>query len=321
MRVQTFAPFLLLCIFAAGAAQAHTAGVVTLTANKTTSTGSFAPVLTWSTNPVAQSCTASGGWSGTKAAYGTQTLGTISANTNYTITCTWNAGSANVTWTAPTTNVDGTALTNLAGFKVVYGTSSTSLTNSKTVDDMTQRSTTVSPLTPGTWYFAVRAFNSANAESGNSNVSSKVIAGATAARTVNITITSAPPPTNPPPPASGNEVEPNNSTSQAQSIGSAGTTVNATMSASSDFDYYRVSLPAGKKLTAVMTPNSTSDYELYLFNSSGKAIAWSENGRGATETVTVTNSGSSAATYYVRVNYYGGGTGSTSGKYSIRLSW
>ena len=93
------------------------------------------------------------------------------------------------------------------------------------------------------------------------------------------------------------------------------------MSASSDNDYYRVSLPAGKKLTATMTPNSTSDYELYLFDSSGKAIAWSENGKGVTETVTVTNSGTAAETYYVRVHYYAGGTGSTSGKYTIRLSW
>jgi Bacterial pre-peptidase C-terminal domain len=307
-------------MFAAGAAQAQTAGVVTLTANRTTSTGSFAPVLTWSTNPVAQSCTASGGWSGTKANYGTQTLATISASTNYTLTCTWSAGSANVTWTAPTTNVDGSALTNLARFKVVYGTSATALTNSKTVDDITSRSTTVSPLTPGTWYFAVRAVNTANAESSNSNVSSKAITGASAARTVGITINNTPPPTNPPP-SSGNEVEPNNSTSQSQSISSSGTTVNGTMSASSDYDYYRVSLPAGKKLTAKMTPNSTSDYELYLYDSSGKAIAWSENGRGAVETVTVTNSGSSARTYYVRVNYYGGGTGSSSGKYSILLSW
>jgi len=318
MRFQTFAPLIALFIFA-GAAQAQTAGVVTLTANKTTSTGSFAPVLTWSTNPVAQTCTASGGWSGTKAEHGTQTLATISANTNYTLTCTWSAGSANVTWTAPTTNVDGSALTNLAAFKVVYGTSSTALTNSKTVDDVTSRSTTVSPLTPGTWYFAVRAVNTANAESGNSNVTSKVVTGASSARTVNITITSAPPPT--PPPASGNEVEPNNTTSQSQVISSAGTTVNATMSASSDLDYYRVSLPAGKKLTAAMTPNSTSDYEVYLYDGTGKVLAWSENGKGVTETVTVTNSGSSAATYYVRVHYYAGGTGSTSGKYSIRLSW
>ena len=68
-----------------------------------------------------------------------------------------------------------------------------------------------------------------------------------------------------------------------------------------------------------VSDNATSTSTLY--DGSGKSISWSENGKGVTETVTVTNSGSSAATYYVRVNYYAGGTGSTSGKYSIRLSW
>ena len=66
-----------------------------------------------------------------------------------------------MTWVAPTTNTDGSALTNLAGFKVYYGTSSTSLSSSTTVDDMTRRSATISSLTPGTWYFAVRAVNTA----------------------------------------------------------------------------------------------------------------------------------------------------------------
>jgi serine protease len=316
MRVKTFAPLLALFILAAGAAQAQTAGVVTFTANKTSSTGAFAPVLTWSTNPTAQSCTASGGWSGTKAAYGTQTLSSISVSTSYTITCAWSTGSANVTWVAPTTNSDGSALTDLAGFKVYYGTSSTSLSSSATVDDMTRRSAIVDSLSPGTWYFAVRAVNSAQKESANSNVTSKAVSGATAAKSVAITIT-----TSTPPPSGSSEVEPNNSTSQAQLVSTSGTTVNGTMSASSDQDYYRVSLPAGKKLTASMSPNSSSDYELYLFDSTGKAIAWSENGQGVTETVSVTNSGTAAKTYYVRVHYYAGGTGSTSGKYTIRLSW
>jgi len=186
-------------IFAAGVAQAQTAGTVTLQANRTSATGSFAPVLTWSTNPVAASCQASGGWSGTKAASGTQTLPAISASTNYTLTCTWGTGSTTVSWTAPTTNMDGSTLLNLAGFRVYYGTSSTALSSSTTIDDMTRRSATISSLAPGTWYFAVRAFNSSNAESNNSNVATKTVTGASSARTVNITI-SASTPTPPTPP-------------------------------------------------------------------------------------------------------------------------
>lgn len=184
--------FLLLSVFAA-AAHAQTAGTVTLRANQTSASGSMTPVLTWSTNPVATSCRASGGWSGDRAASGTQTQTRITANTNYTLTCSWSAGTATVQWTAPTTNTNGSALTNLAQFKVLYGTSSTSFTSYKLVDDSTLRTTTVAALTPGTWYFAVRAVNSSGQESDNSNVASKAVAGATAAGTVGITITPATP--------------------------------------------------------------------------------------------------------------------------------
>jgi hypothetical protein len=186
----------------AGVAGAQTAGVVTLRANQTSATGSMTPVLTWSTNPVATSCRASGGWSGTKAASGTQTLTAINASTNYTLTCTWGSGSAVVNWSAPTTNTNGSALTNLARFRVLYGNSSSSLTQSVTIEDPTRRSATIS-LAPGTWYFAVRAVNSSNVESDNSNVASKTVNGATAAGTVSITITQptpTPPPPTPPPP-------------------------------------------------------------------------------------------------------------------------
>ena len=180
---------LIVLSLAAGAVQAQTAGVVTLNANKTSAVGSLVPVLTWSTNPVASSCTASGGWSGTKAASGTQTLTSINASTNYTLTCTWGTGSATVNWTAPTTNTDGSALTDLASFRVYYGTSASSLTQKSDISDITRRSASISPLAAGTWYFAVRAVNTGGTESANSNVASKVVAGATAAKTVGITIT------------------------------------------------------------------------------------------------------------------------------------
>jgi hypothetical protein len=199
--------FILLSV-AATAAHAQTAGVVTLRANQTSATGSLTPVLTWSTNPVAQSCRASGGWSGDKAASGTQTLPSINASTNYTLTCSWSGGTALVRWTAPTQNSNGTPLTNLGSFRVVYGTSATSLTQSYTVSDITARQATIQALTPGTWHFAVRARTTSNVESPNSNVATKNVTGATSARTVAITITSAPPPTNPPPPTTPPPTEP-----------------------------------------------------------------------------------------------------------------
>jgi hypothetical protein len=181
---------LIVLSLAAGAVQAQAAGTVTLTANATSAKGEMTPRLTWSTSPAATSCTASGGWSGTKAASGTQTLQNINSSTNYTLTCAWSTGSATVNWTPPTTNTDGTPLTNLAAFRVYYGTSSSSLTRVREVNDISSSSTSISALSPATWYFKVRAVNANQVESADSNVSSKVISGASAARTVSISITS-----------------------------------------------------------------------------------------------------------------------------------
>lgn len=192
------AALFIILFLAASAVQAQTAGVVTLRANATSATGSMVPVLTWSTSPAATSCSASGGWSGTKAASGTQTLATISATTSYTLTCSWGDGSARVSWVAPATNTDGTVLNNLAGFRVYYGNSASALTRNTSINDVTARAATISSLVPGTWYFTVRAFNTSQTESANSNIASKVVTGASAANSVNITINAAPPP--PPPP-------------------------------------------------------------------------------------------------------------------------
>jgi serine protease len=124
------------------------------------------------------------------------------------------------------------------------------------------------------------------------------------------------------PPTGGtvNEVEPNDSTGAAQAIATSGSTVNGTMGSTGDNDYFRVSLPSNATLTATLTPNGASDYDLYLYNSAGTLVARSERGTGAIDTASIRNGGAAAATYYARVRYYSGSTGS-SGTYTVKLSW
>ena len=124
-----------------------------------------------------------------------------------------------------------------------------------------------------------------------------------------------------PPGPTINETEANGTTATANLISTANTTVNGTMSASTDLDFFRVDLPAGKTLTAKMTPNSTSDYDLTMLSSTGAQLSSSTAGTGAVDTVTKANTGTSAMTLYVKVIYYSGGTGATSGKYSLNMNW
>jgi serine protease len=118
-----------------------------------------------------------------------------------------------------------------------------------------------------------------------------------------------------------NEAESNNSMSYANLITTSGTTVNGVMGSSTDTDYFRVDLPAGKTLSSVLTPNSTSDYDLFVYNSSGTLLGKSENGTGSVDSVSSANTGTTTSTRYVRVVFYSGGTGSTSGKYTLKTTW
>jgi serine protease len=124
-----------------------------------------------------------------------------------------------------------------------------------------------------------------------------------------------------PGPGTINEVEPNNSRNAAQLIATDNTTVNGTIGATGDNDYYRLTLPAGATLVATLTPNPSSDYDLYVYNSNGALIGSSELGTGAVDRVTVTNTGSSAFVRYVRVVRWSGGTGATNGRYTVNMDW
>ncbi|MBO9689029.1 MAG: S8 family peptidase [Mitsuaria chitosanitabida] len=112
------------------------------------------------------------------------------------------------------------------------------------------------------------------------------------------------------------EVESNNTIASAQAI-AAPTTVNGSLSSTTDTDYFKVVLPAGKTLSATLTPPSGKDYDLYLVNASGTQLRASENGAGAVDSFTYANTGSASVTVYVRVVYYSGGTGS----YTLGLGW
>jgi Putative Ig domain len=87
------------------------------------------------------------------------------------------SGTATVKWMAPTENSDGTALTNLAGYTVYYGTSASTLSQGQAVQvsNPAALSYTVTGLPTGTWYFAVSSYTTTGQASALSAVSSKTI--------------------------------------------------------------------------------------------------------------------------------------------------
>jgi hypothetical protein len=82
-------------------------------------------------------------------------------------------GAATLTWAAPTTNTDGSPLTDLAGYKVHYGTTLGVYTAIVVGDIQTYR---IDGLTKGqTYYFTVTAYDTKGIESDYSTVVSKLI--------------------------------------------------------------------------------------------------------------------------------------------------
>ncbi len=126
----------------------------------------------------------------------------------------------------------------------------------------------------------------------------------------------------PPPPPGTNETESNNTTATANAVTVSGTVMAGNMGTTTDTDYYVVQLAPGKTLTATLTPGaSTADYDLIVYNSAGTQLGKSENGAGAVDSYSTTNTGTSTFARYVRVVYYSGGTGSTNGKYTLKLTF
>ena len=84
-------------------------------------------------------------------------------------------GSTTLNWTAPTENEDGTALTDLAGFKIYWGTTPGVYTDSVTIDNPSVTTYVVENLSPGTYEFVATAYNADGVESRFSGTATKVI--------------------------------------------------------------------------------------------------------------------------------------------------
>jgi len=85
------------------------------------------------------------------------------------------SGSATVSWMPPTTNTNGSVLTNLAGYRISYGTSSTSLTRTVQLSNAGLTRYVIGNLAPGTWYFGLQAYTSGGVTSAISKLGIKTI--------------------------------------------------------------------------------------------------------------------------------------------------
>jgi len=79
------------------------------------------------------------------------------------------ADAVTLSWTPPQENTNGTASTNLAGYRIYYGSTPTNLNQVITVEGNVT-TFVLNQLPAGTWYFAVAAFNTEQVESSLSAV-------------------------------------------------------------------------------------------------------------------------------------------------------
>jgi hypothetical protein len=84
-------------------------------------------------------------------------------------------GSVTLSWTPPTQNEDGTPLTDLAGYRFLWGPSAGNYPNAVTVNNAGLTTYVIDNLAPGTYVFVAKSINAAGVESQFSNSATKTI--------------------------------------------------------------------------------------------------------------------------------------------------
>jgi hypothetical protein len=107
-----------------------------------------------------------------------------------------------------------------------------------------------------------------------------------------------------PPSTNFNEAENNGSTATANAVADTVTKIVGTIGTSTDQDFFRINVAAGRAVTVNMT-GPARDYDLYLLSGTG-AVLKTSAGSSATETVSITNATAATATYFIKVVGFGG---------------
>ena len=85
------------------------------------------------------------------------------------------SGTATLSWIPPDQNIDGSALTNLQGYRIYYGSAADALTDVVEIPTVGITTYVIDSLNAGTYYFSIRAYNTAGIESALSNIVSDTI--------------------------------------------------------------------------------------------------------------------------------------------------
>ena len=263
---------------------------VTLSASPTSVASGGASTLSWSSTN-ATSCSASGGWTGSKTTSGSQSTGALSVTTSYTLTCTGPGGSANASAT------------------VTVSATNSSTTITTTPGACGTASITVSWSAPGATSFSVlRNFTSPAIYTGANT--SLTDTGLTPGGSYNYAVTS----TFPSGPQTGanrtdtapsNCVPPTAPTTVSATTGSCGAQINVSWSAVSGATSYEVlrSTTSGGTYTVIANGITTTSYTDASSLTSGvtyyyKVRAVNSGGSSANSTST----GSAAASAVCAVN-------------------
>ncbi|MEJ6003242.1 S8 family peptidase [Paucibacter soli] len=111
-------------------------------------------------------------------------------------------------------------------------------------------------------------------------------------------------PSTPPAPSSTNtvtDIEPNNSVASAQVLTGLAVNVSGTLGSSSDEDFFRVSVPAGKTLVANLSSGAGSGFGIGAYSAAGQQLLLLTAVLGQQSRLSISNPGTAAAPVVLRV--------------------